>query len=256
MEYLRKMIIYVDGSSFGLMTVKNRLREIYKVFPAPSFSAFCGILDDITPDLIMIDAKSMDGETFRQLREDERCADTPVLIVTSAEGEGGESEEWLSRGAAACIAKPFTTEALASAIENAIMRKPKNIAEKKAPSALKRPCVLAVDDVPGMLRAINYALRFKYDVHALASPSDVKDYLTKVTPDLIILDYKMPEMNGVELIPVIRAFPEHKETPIMILTSGLNAEQKAEALNMGVCDYIIKPFDPAVLREKIDRYIS
>jgi two-component system chemotaxis response regulator CheY len=66
----------------------------------------------------------------------------------------------------------------------------------------------------------------------------------------------MPEMSGLELISVIREHENHKDTPIIFLTSsGMRATVSA-AMELGVCDYVIKPFNNEVLLQKIEKHIG
>jgi CheY-like chemotaxis protein len=122
-------------------------------------------------------------------------------------------------------------------------------------AATRKLRVLAVDDAPVMLKTITSALQNEYKVHALADPKLVEKFLQQITPDLILLDYKMPELNGFELVPIIRNFEEHQDTPIIFLTSMGTSDNVSAAAMLGACDFIVKPFDIENLREKIAKHI-
>ena len=115
--------------------------------------------------------------------------------------------------------------------------------------------VLVIDDSPIILKSISSVLSDTYKVFVLPKPTKIKDVLQKLTPELFLLDYKMPELSGFELVPIIRSFEEHKETPIIFLTSADTIENVSAALALGACDFIVKPFKPDILREKIARHI-
>ena len=83
----------------------------------------------------------------------------------------------------------------------------------------------------------------------------VEKFLQQITPELFLLDYKMPELSGFDLIPIIRSFEAHKDTPIIFLTSMATAEYVTNAFALGACDYIVKPFQGKQLREKINKHI-
>jgi PleD family two-component response regulator len=119
-----------------------------------------------------------------------------------------------------------------------------------------KPSILAVDDSPVILRAVSSILADIYKVYVLPYPSKLTTVLQKLTPELFLLDYQMPEMNGLELIPIIRNFEKHKETPIIFLTSHETIDNISTAFTLGVCDYIVKPFEPDALRETIARHIA
>jgi CheY-like chemotaxis protein len=115
--------------------------------------------------------------------------------------------------------------------------------------------ILAVDDTAFMLKSISSILGDIYKVYTLTKPDMVEMLLDHVVPELFLLDYKMPVMSGLELIPVIRSRSEHATTPIIFLTAMGTDEHFSNAISSGVCDYIIKPFKNEVLVKKISKHI-
>jgi two-component system chemotaxis response regulator CheY len=71
--------------------------------------------------------------------------------------------------------------------------------------------------------------------------------------DLVVLDWQMPGMCGLEVIEVIRATGS-KVPIIMVTATGTQNEHVVDAVEAGVSDYLLKPFSPAVLREKLGQY--
>jgi len=121
--------------------------------------------------------------------------------------------------------------------------------------AHRKLLVLAVDDSPVILKSVSSVLNDTYKVFTLPKPTELANVLKKLTPELFLLDYQMPEITGFELVPIIRAFEEHKETPIIFLTSIDTIENVSAALALGACDFIVKPFELDILREKIAKHI-
>jgi DNA-binding response OmpR family regulator len=169
------------------------------------------------------------------------------------------------------VSKPFSAELLMERIENQLGKlkdfqfeesedeeeyEGEEKTEGESRKIGRELCILAVDDSPSMLRSIHYALRNKYKVFTLPDPENVKKILQKTKPDLFLLDYNMPVLNGFELIPIIREFPEHKETPIIFLTAKRTEQHLLSAISLGACDYITKPLNPKTLREKIAKHIK
>ena len=115
--------------------------------------------------------------------------------------------------------------------------------------------ILAVDDAPVMIKTISSALEPDYKVYGLTNPMMVEKFLEQITPELFLLDYEMPEMNGFDLIPYIRQFEEHKNTPIVFLTSLGTMETISAAVTLGACDFIVKPFQADNLKEKVAKHI-
>jgi len=121
--------------------------------------------------------------------------------------------------------------------------------------ATRKMVILAIDDSPSVLTALSYVLENEYKVFTLLKPLELEKVLQKLTPDLFLLDCQMPERNGFELVPVIRNFKEHKDTPIIYLTSIGTIDAVTSALALGACDFIVKPFDTDILLEKIGKWI-
>jgi len=120
----------------------------------------------------------------------------------------------------------------------------------------KKPCILAVDDVPVVLTVIAAALEADYEVFCLNKGELVEKFLETNTPELFLLDIEMPGMTGHELVKVIRGFEKHKETPIMFLTGNATVWNYQAALEQGVAAVIAKPVDPKVLLEKVKEKID
>jgi len=116
--------------------------------------------------------------------------------------------------------------------------------------------VLAVDDSPSILRHLKHALQERYRFFGIADPKEVDGFLLKHTPDLFILDCEMPEMSGLELIPLIRDYPEHRLTPIIMLTGDKTKETWEKAIKLGASDYINKPVDTMKIQEVVALHIK
>ena len=130
------------------------------------------------------------------------------------------------------------------------------IKELDEAKAANRRVILVVDDSPVHLRTISAVLGDEYKVYTLPKPMELERVLKKVKPDLFLLDYLMPERNGFELIPVIRACEGHSETPIIFITSLGTMDNVSAALTQGACDFVVKPYDPEGLRARIARHIG
>jgi two-component system chemotaxis response regulator CheY len=74
--------------------------------------------------------------------------------------------------------------------------------------------------------------------------------------ELVITDWNMPVMGGLEFVQALRATAEHGKTPILMVTTRSVREDIIQAVEAGVSGYILKPFTPQVLRERIDQIRS
>ena len=252
----RKKIIYVDDVNYSLMTVKTRLQEYCEIYPAESVLKMYELLENFKPDLILLDVNmpDIDGyEAIKSLKSDVRYSEIPVIFLTG-NSDRESVVKGFSLGAVDYVIKPFTISKLIECIESHLNPKKRKEAEESNESGNKQS-VLVVDDVSSMLRAMQYALNDRYKVYILSKSEDVMDFLKNKTPDLILLYYVIPILNGFDLIPLIRKLPEHKDTPIIIITTEGTQEHVNEAMNLGASDFIVKPFKPHELNNKVAKHI-
>lgn len=113
--------------------------------------------------------------------------------------------------------------------------------------------VLVIDDSRAIRRLIGNILRdMGWEVTEATDGLDALSQLEKLgCPDLILVDWNMPEMNGLEFIKAARAIPAFKEVPMMMVTTETEMERMAEAFVAGVNEYLMKPFDRCQLTEKL-----
>ena len=119
---------------------------------------------------------------------------------------------------------------------------------------------LVVDDSATMRRIVVNALQ-RLGVKDIVEAGDGADALEKFDADavgigFIITDWNMPNMSGIELAKAIRTRPGGTAVPILMVTARSVREDIITALQSDVNNYIVKPFTPAVLKEKIDALLS
>ncbi len=116
---------------------------------------------------------------------------------------------------------------------------------------------LVVDDSPTMRRIVINALH-SFGYNDVAEASDGQDalailYTEKI--DFVITDWNMPNMNGLELTKAIRNDATFGNLPVLMVTTRGIKEDIVQALQAKVNNYIVKPFTPAVLKEKIQAIV-
>jgi two-component system chemotaxis response regulator CheY len=116
---------------------------------------------------------------------------------------------------------------------------------------------LVVDDSVTMRRIIMNALQ-RIGYNDILEATDGREALGRFDESIgfIITDWNMPNMNGVEFTRAVRARPEGHSVPIMMVTTRGAREDIVAAVEAGVNNYILKPFTPSVLKEKIDRLLT
>lgn len=117
---------------------------------------------------------------------------------------------------------------------------------------MEKKKILAVDDNAINLAAIEKALQDEYEIIPMIAGKRAVKYLGCEKVDLILLDVKMPEMDGVQTLKEIRRLDNGLAVPVIFLTAAEDEETSAEGFRMGIMDYITKPFDNADLKKRID----
>jgi len=252
----RKKIVYVDDMNYNLISFKKGLSKYYEIYLGESAAHLYKIMENITPDLIILDVNmpDIDGyEIIKELKNNEEYSKIPVIFLTS-NIDREDVVKGLSLGASDYLLKPFNADKLVESIENQFnpnRNKRKTNVQKKD----GRYSILVVDDIASMLRTIHHALHDKYEIFLLSKSEVVIDFLHNNKPDLILLDYLMPVLNGFDLIPQIRALPDYSIIPIIIITTEGTFKNVSEAMALGASDFIVKPFEPKELNYKVERHI-
>lgn len=100
--------------------------------------------------------------------------------------------------------------------------------------------VLVVDDDPTILRTLRINLRARsYQVEAVTNARDALSAFADATPDLVVLDLGLPDLDGIEVLRHIR---QASRVPVIVLSARQESDDKVEALDEGADDYVTKPF--------------
>jgi putative two-component system response regulator len=116
--------------------------------------------------------------------------------------------------------------------------------------------IFVVDDSDTNLAIAKEVLKEYYRVMTMPSSAKMFALLEKITPDLILLDIEMPEMDGFESLQLLKSNDVHSDIPVIFLTSMSDASIEARGFEMGVIDFIIKPFSAPVLINRIKTHLN
>ena len=117
--------------------------------------------------------------------------------------------------------------------------------------------VLVVDDFATMRRIVKGALKqlgFKNIIEANDGITALSE-LKKEKVGLILSDWNMPKMNGLELLKLVRGDDNFKEIPFIMVTAEGQKSNVVQAVQAGVDNYVIKPFTPDTLKDKIQKVL-
>jgi len=119
-----------------------------------------------------------------------------------------------------------------------------------------RICV--IDDERISLNVINAVLKRTddHDIECFASATQAISRCRETTFDLVLVDYQMPGINGVECVELLRNTPDYQFIPIVMLTADEDRTLRLEAISAGATDFLNKPFDPEELRVRVKNLLA
>lgn len=115
--------------------------------------------------------------------------------------------------------------------------------------------VLVVDDFPTMRRIVKNLLK-QLGFENIEEAENGEDALRKLKSGefgLVVSDWNMPVMEGIELLKNVRSDPQLKDIPFLMVTAEAEKEKVIEAIKAGVDNYIVKPFTGEILKEKLEK---
>jgi two-component system, chemotaxis family, chemotaxis protein CheY len=118
--------------------------------------------------------------------------------------------------------------------------------------------VLVVDDFATMRRIVKNVLK-QIGFRHISEADDGKSALKAMKSekyDLVMCDWNMPEMPGIDLLNTVRADDELKDTPFVMVTAEAQKENILEAVKAGVSNYVVKPFTAETVEEKLKRVFA
>jgi len=116
--------------------------------------------------------------------------------------------------------------------------------------------LLIIDDKIAIAKIISVYLSAEYDITYFNTPVKAIEWLYNGNrPDLIILDIRMPEMNGDEFLSYIKKNGLYKDIPVVVLSGEESSDIRIKMLEVGADDFILKPFNPMELKIRIRKVL-
>jgi len=116
--------------------------------------------------------------------------------------------------------------------------------------------IIYVDDVTTSLLTLKKRLMGHHAVYPAESSEVMFTLMEKITPDIILLDINMPEIDGYEIIKILKADERYAHIPVLFFTSNNDRESVIKGLALGAADYLIKPFETTSLIECIEKHVE
>jgi DNA-binding response OmpR family regulator len=117
--------------------------------------------------------------------------------------------------------------------------------------------LLVIDDEPAIQLILEHFFSAEYEVVLTANGRDALAWLQQgQRVDVIVADYEMPIMNGLDFVRELRAFPAYEHTPLLMLSGTDETSKKILCLKQGADDYLVKPFNPEELEIRIKKIMG
>ncbi len=237
-----KLLMVDDEEDFLLPSSKALERRGFEVHMARDGTTALQMLKKISFDVILLDVKmpGMDGiDVFRKIKEGN--ARIPVIILT---GHGSVSQAFQTskEGITDYMAKPCDMAALADRLQRAVAEsrdaKPNDSAAHDSGTDIIR--VLLADDEQQLTESLSKALsRRNMVVTTVNSGESALDTLDSDLFDVVVLDIKMPGMDGISVLKKIKQ--RHPSVEVILLTGHPSTESALQGIKMGAREYLIKP---------------
>jgi PleD family two-component response regulator len=121
----------------------------------------------------------------------------------------------------------------------------------------KQPLILIVDDNPHNLMLLGTFLRDNgYEVVEISQGAQALDYLSENSPDLILLDIMMPDMDGYTICQKIKSAPLTRHIPVIFLTAKTGPDDVVRGFEVGGVDYVTKPFHAVELLARVKTHVE
>ena len=238
-----KTILVVDDEANVRRFLKHELTNVgHRVVEASGGKEAIDLAKEYHPDLITLDIIMPDINGFdvtAVLKNDPGTKDIPILILSVV----GDKERGYQLGASDYVTKPFNSTLLIGKITQLLGR-----TQKK---------VLVADDDKSLVKALEFELKKRgFSVCAAYDGKEALKMVEGNQPDLIVLDIVMPEIDGYEVMKILKGNPDTANIPIIVLTGVEIDGGRVKALSLGAAEYVTKSGGLGVLFATIEDILS
>lgn len=246
---MQNILLISNTQSYLNISIKDRLKEMsYEVIMAKGDTDEVNkIKQEISSVLIFVDEEMIANQQVLIYLKDRAIEnDLPIFMLGDA-NEIEEARKFLPGNLIQMtFARPIDINEVIRTVDTYV---------KKYGNSLKKK-ILVVDDSGAMLRNVKGWLEGKYLVTLANSGAMAMKYLATNRPDLVLLDYEMPVVDGKQVLEMIRTEMEYADIPVIFLTSKSDKESVMKVMSLKPEGYMLKTMEPRMIIQTVDEFFE
>jgi len=245
---MHKILSISNTPNYFNITIANKLKEEYDIIETKAeTNEMSKVPDNIGAWLLFLDKQLVESTKDLIFIKDKALENEASLFVIGEEDEIAEAKKYLPASLIQKeFARPIDVNDVVKIVDEYI---------KKNGSHLKKK-ILVVDDSGAVLRNVKAWLEEKYQVALANSGAMAIKYLTLNRPDLVLLDYEMPVVDGKQVLEMMRTEAEFSMIPVIFLTSKSDKESVMKVMGLKPEGYLLKTMPPEEIVKNIDEFFQ
>ncbi|MBR4981797.1 MAG: response regulator [Lachnospiraceae bacterium] len=243
---MHKILCISNVPNYFNITISNKLKEEYDIFETKADTdKMSKVEEDIRVWLLFLDKEILENPKELIFIKDKALENEATLFVIGEKEEITDAKNYLP---ASLIeeefARPIDVNDVVKTIDEYIKTKGSQLKKK----------ILVVDDSGAVLRSVKEWLGEKYQVALANSGAMAIKYLTLNRPDLVLLDYEMPVVDGKQVLEMMRTEAEFSAIPVIFLTGKSDKESVMKVMGLKPEGYLLKTMPPEEIVKTIDEF--
>ena len=248
MSKMQTIVLVSNTSNYFNMTIGSKLKEEYDIIETTmDAEELAEVPKDASAWLIFLDKEMLEEQhKFQAMRDRVLDEEVPVFFIGYKDEIEEAKKSFMGCRVEESFARPIDVNDIVKTVDDYI-KENENQEKKK---------ILVVDDSGAILRAVKKLLEEKYQVALANSGAMAIKYLALNRPDLVLLDYEMPVVDGKQVLEIIRSEREFAGIPVIFLTGKSDRESVMNVMDLKPEGYLLKTMPPKEILKNIDEFFA